>query len=383
MFPCGDKLIKYLYLSSLAIQFGNRISRRLGRLTRFDNHPRDSMNRRLHFTALFTTTLLALSLPGCWSSSSNEVVVYTALDSEFSSPILERFGHDADATPLPLFDAESTKTVGLVNRIRQEKKRPRCDVFWNNEILHTILLEREGLLEPYSVTSKIDIRKGYESRTGSWTAFAARARVILVNTEKIPDPDDWPNSVEDLAADKWAQQSTFARPFFGSTKTHFLTLFEIWGPKRSAQFFAQLRKNSVMVDGNKQVAQAVARGQLAFGLTDTDDAVVEIENGSPVAIVFPDQGENGAGTLFIPNTAALVRDGPNPERGRLLLDFLASQETERHLANGESAQFPILGGDAESRLTPAEGLRWMDVNFEQVADSAEAGLKAIHKAFGN
>jgi iron(III) transport system substrate-binding protein len=340
------------------------------------------MNRRIESNIFLATMILVLCLPGCWRSSPNEVVVYTALDSEFSGPILDRFGREADATPLPVFDAESTKTVGLVNRIRQEKKRPRCDVFWNNEILHTILLEREGLLEPYSVASKINIRDGYESRTGSWTAFAARARVILVNTDKLPDANAWPKSVEDLAADKWAQQCTFARPFFGSTKTHFLTLFDKWGPKRSAQFFTKLRENSVMVDGNKQVAQAVARGQLAFGLTDTDDAIVEIENGSPVAIVFPDQGENGMGTLFIPNTAALVRDGPNPKRGRQLLDFLASRETERQLASGESAQFPILGGDAESRLTPEEGLRWMDVDFEQVADNADAGLKAIHNALG-
>ena len=35
------------------------------------------------------------------------------------------------------------------NRIRAEAQRPRCDVFWNNEILNTLRLEKRGLLTAY------------------------------------------------------------------------------------------------------------------------------------------------------------------------------------------------------------------------------------------
>ena len=37
----------------------------------------------------------------------------------------------------------------LVNALIQEQARPRCDLFWNNEILHTLRLEKMGLLAPY------------------------------------------------------------------------------------------------------------------------------------------------------------------------------------------------------------------------------------------
>lgn len=335
--------------------------------------------------------LILASLPGCWSSSADEVVVYTALDSEFSRPVLDRFATEEQLKPLPVFDGESTKTVGLVNRIRQESNRPRCDVFWNNEILHTILLEREGLLEPYTAVSQfgasqvgqspVGVRDGYGSRTGSWTAIAARARVLVVNTDKLPNSEDWPTSVTDLGKADWSKQGGFARPFFGSTKTHFLTLYQVMGAKRSAQFFSDLNEHAVMVDGNKQVAQAVARGQLAFGLTDTDDAIVEIENGSPVALVFPDQQDDGLGTLFIPNTVALLRDAPHPEHGKRLINFLVSHETERQLALGESAQFPVLGGETKSRLAPKSDLKWMHVDFEEVADVTDAGLELLQEHF--
>ena len=50
---------------------------------------------------------------------------------------------------LAKFDVESTKTVGLVNALIAEADRPRCDVFWNNEILNTMRLEAKGLLDVY------------------------------------------------------------------------------------------------------------------------------------------------------------------------------------------------------------------------------------------
>ena len=46
-------------------------------------------------------------------------------------------------------DTESTKTVGLTEAIIAERDRPRCDVFWNNEILNTLRLQKRGLLAVY------------------------------------------------------------------------------------------------------------------------------------------------------------------------------------------------------------------------------------------
>ena len=94
-------------------------------------------------------TILFSSI-GCWSSSDNEVVVYTALDSQFSEPVFEAFTAETDCDVRPKFDTESTKTVGLANAILAEAQRPRCDVFWNNEILNTLRLQKAGLLEAYN-----------------------------------------------------------------------------------------------------------------------------------------------------------------------------------------------------------------------------------------
>jgi iron(III) transport system substrate-binding protein len=336
-----------------------------------------------HFPCLirFSYCLTLLCLAGCWTSTQQEVIVYSALDREFSAPVLEQFSTTSGLEPLAVYDVESTKTVGLFQRIRQEKSRPRCDVFWNNEILHTIFLEREGLLEPFRTAAAERVRAGYRSRTDSWTGFAARARVLLVNRDILPEAAERPLSIQDLADPRWRKKTAFARPFFGTTKTHFLVLYQHWGKSRSRQFFTELRRNAIMVDGNKQVAVAVARGQVAFGLTDTDDAIVEIEQGAPVVMVFPDQQPEAIGSLFIPNTVALIRGGPNPEQGRKLIDFLVSDATESLLAAGASAQFPVLAGSTKSRIHPQGDLHWMEVDFEAVADAAEEGMELLLDIF--
>src|SRR5512140_3378450 len=96
--------------------------------------------------------LAATLVPACRNNQSptsapaGEVVVYTALDREFSEPILEKFKGLTGIQTVVVYDTEAAKTIGLVNRIRGEAKRPRCDVFWNNELLNTLRLKSEGLL---------------------------------------------------------------------------------------------------------------------------------------------------------------------------------------------------------------------------------------------
>ena len=86
---------------------------------------------------------------GCTAGEEPDLVVYTALDEEFSDPILKEYGQQQNLNVAPKYDTEATKTVGLANAILAEKQRPRCDVFWNNEILNTLRLQQEGVLEAH------------------------------------------------------------------------------------------------------------------------------------------------------------------------------------------------------------------------------------------
>ena len=307
-------------------------------------------------------------LAGCWSGAGHQVVVYTALDPEFSTQILQDFAQQTGIEALPKFDTEATKTVGLAHAIMAEAPRPRCDVFWNNEILNTLRLQEKGLLTAYISPAAASFPAAFKDPGGMWTGFAARARVLIVNTDRVP-PSRRPASLEDLCDPRWQGQTGIAKPLFGTTATHTACLFAVLGHEQAKQFFLRLKENKVSVQaGNKQVALSVASGRLAFGLTDTDDALVMIDQGYPVTIVYPDQGPAGPGTLFIPNTLAIVKGCPHAPEARHLVDYLLEPATETRLARGPSGQIPLNPAvDVETRVATPHTVKAMQVDFREAA----------------
>jgi iron(III) transport system substrate-binding protein len=321
-----------------------------------------------------------LGLLGC-GRDAPEVVVYTALDEEFSKSILGDFTRETGIAVRPAFDTESTKTVGLTTRIVSEAQRPLCDLFWNNEILNTLRLERQGLLRPYKSAAAADYPPKMQSPHGTWYGFAARARVLIVNTNRLAEGRR-PKSILALSDPQWYEQCAIAKPLFGTTATHAACLFAAWGEDEAKDYFLAVKRNARIMSGNKQVAQAVAAGTLAFGLTDTDDAIVEIERGMPVTIVYPDQGEGEAGTLFIPNTLSLIKGSPNPQAAEKLLDYLLASDVERRLADGPSAQIPLRKGvPASHRVKIPSEVRAMKVGWDAAAEKWDAAAAFLAAEF--
>jgi iron(III) transport system substrate-binding protein len=294
--------------------------------------------------------IVCVFLVGCGKSAPDRVVVYCALDREFADPILKDFTRDTGLEVVPRWDTEANKSVGLYEDLVREKDRPRCDVHWNNEILATIRLQRQGLLEPYRSPSALPFPAPFKAKDDTWTAFAARARVLVVNTKLLPKKEDWPATLMDCTDPKWKAKFAMARPQFGTTATQAACLFQMMGSDQAKDFFHKVRENdAVLLPGNKQVAEAVSQGRVFFGVTDTDDAFAEVDAGQPVTIIFPDalpdQNEKGdlprSATLFIPNTVALIKGCPNPAGGKKLIDYLLKPEVEAKLAKAQSRQIPL------------------------------------------
>jgi iron(III) transport system substrate-binding protein len=333
--------------------------------------------------------LLCLLVTGCGSSANKRVVVYCALDREFAEPILRDFTAETGLQVEPRWDSEANKSVGLYEDLVRERDRPRCDVHWNNEIVATIRLQREGILAPYQSPAAVEFPAAFKAKDATWTAFAARARILLVNTKLLPNKEDWPTSFMDGADPKWRGKFAMARPQFGTTATHAACLFHLMGHAKTEDFYRKLKDNDVVVlPGNKQVAMAVGSGKVPFGVTDTDDAYAELDEGKPVKMMFfnfsyaTDRPETG--TLYIPNTVALIKNCPNPEGGKKLIDYLLRPAVEAKLAKSTSRQIP---------LNPAVKLDGLDlggpdwdhygktVDFNKVADEWDEAQKFLAKEF--
>ena len=334
--------------------------------------------KMVHLVAL---TFLAVGNLGCLQESTNEVIVYTALDREFSEPVFEDFTAATGIRVLPKFDTESTKTVGLYNAIAAESNRPRCDVFWNNEILNTLRLQQAKLLANYDSTEAPSFPPMYRDSKGAWHGFAARARVLIVNNDLVKT-DDRPDSVLDLADPAWKDKVGMAKPLFGTTASHAAVLFEQFGADRAKEFFTKVHDNAQILAGNKRVAVSVARGQLAWGITDTDDAMIELEKGMPVSIIYPDQLEDQMGTLFIPNCVSIIDGAPNRESAEKLVDYLLTGAVEAKLAAGPSAQIPLrTDNETGARVESPSTVKAMTVDFQKAAGHWDEAAKFLQEVF--
>ncbi len=342
------------------------------------------MGSHFRLSAAHVSLLSLLLLTGCWASHGSEVVVYTAQDEEYAKPIFADFSKTTGITVQSVPDAESTKTVGLARRITAEAQagHPVCNVFWNNEILLTLRLARQGLLDAYRPKIADHYPAMYRSKDGLWHGFAARARILLVNTKRLTQ-DQRPQSIIDLTDARYKGRIGMAKPLFGTTATHSACLFAFWGDEKARQFYDRLKDNEVQIlSGNKQVAEAVSSSQIDFGVTDTDDAYEEIRAARPVEIVYPDQGDGQIGTLYIPNTLAIIKGSPNPEAARKLVDYLLSPEVEGRLAEGPSAQVPLNRDvTVEPPIKTPKEIRAMQVDFEKAAQKWDEVAKFLRERF--
>jgi iron(III) transport system substrate-binding protein len=242
------------------------------------------------------------------------------------------------------------------------------------------VLKRKGVLKPYRSPSAANIPDGFKDPEGYWSGFAARGRVIIYNTDLVKDP---PTSINAFLDEKWSGQAAIAKPLFGTTATHAAALFVEWGDDRAKEFFTGLIVNKVAVlSGNATVRDMVAAGEYAIGLTDTDDANGAVEDGLPARWLFPDQEPGGLGTLVIPNTVALIRDAPNSEAGRALIDFLLNPEVEARLAAMRSIQIPLNPNvEAPDNVPKLAEIRRMPVDFDAVAEKMASTAEYMKREF--
>ncbi|HKI72725.1 MAG TPA: substrate-binding domain-containing protein, partial [Verrucomicrobiae bacterium] len=211
-----------------------------------------------------------------------QIVVYTSQDQVYAEPILKEFEQQTGFKVRAVYDSETVKTVGLVNRLLAEKDHPQCDLFWNNEELRTRQLAAKGVFE-------------------KWAAMGYRSRRMAVNTNSLSLAAA-PRSLTDLTNETWRGKVALAYPLFGTTATHFLALRQFWGDERWQGWCRALAANSpFLVDGNSVAARLVAKGEAWIGLTDSDDIAAEQREGAPV-LALPLTEES----LLIPNTIAVV-----------------------------------------------------------------------------
>jgi len=313
---------------------------------------------------IITILLLALVVISC-QNTSEEVIVYTSVDQIFSEPVLTEFEKQTGINVRAVYDTEETKSTGVLNRLIAEKDNPQCDLFWSGDPVRTIVLKNKGITEAYKSAVAQGIDPVFKDPADHWTGFSARARVLIYNKTLLKEPNI-PKSIFDLTNDIYKGRVTMANPLFGTTTFHISALFTELGDEAAKQFLTDLKNNGIVIaTSNGDVKKRVMNGEVACGLTDTDDAFEAQKENENIAIVFLDQ--DGIGSLIMPNTVSLIKGSANHENAKLLMDYLLSRETEEALAKS-CAQMPLHKDVKTPSAVPSlDHIRPMKIDYDQTA----------------
>ena len=314
------------------------------------------------------------------SADRPSVVLYSVTDRETSQELIDLFEEETGIRVEAKFDTEAAKAVGLVQAIRQEKANPRCDVLWGGGSFFHAMLADDGCLAP----APADLIQAHgtapRDARGRWLGFAAAYRVLIVNTD-VFGPQSRPQSYRDLTDPRYKGRVGIANPLFGGMAAHVAALFQVLGPDQARRWLSDLKANDcALCGGMADVTKRVASGELWFGITSTIDAHVAVDDGKPVAIVFPDQEPGEIGCMEGFSSVALIAGAPHPKEAERLLRYLMSTKTEEVLAAGPAQTVGLLPESVARDVRPPwipSGIRAMDVDWAGAAKVYPESTKAI------
>jgi iron(III) transport system substrate-binding protein len=323
----------------------------------------------------------AILLGSCAERVPPEVAVYTSVDRDVAAPIFAEFSKSTGVIVRATYGAEAARSQELKRAIEAQREQPQCDLFWNREILNTLSLDRNGLLRPFAPTAESEFPASSRSPQNTWYGVTSVARVLVINTNQIAK-DRQPKSLEDLKDPQWYERTAIAKPLYGPSAVHAACIFQALGDAKAQEFFLAVKRTARILADDREVAHEVAAGRLAFGLTNSSDAEVELAAGAPLKIIYPDQGEGQLGTLFIPSTVAIVRNSPHPEPAERLLEFLLSADVAKQLADGPSALIPLrMGVIASDRVKTPSKVRAMNADFSAASEQWDSIAKFLQAEF--
>ncbi len=242
-----------------------------------------------------------------------------------------------------------------------------------------------GVLAAYKPKRWNDVPAGLKDADGYWTTIHSGTLGLFVNTAALrgaPMPASW----KDLLNPRYKGMVGYLDPTsaaVGQVGVVAVNLalggsYQDFGP--AMQFFKQLKANDPIVPKQTSYARVLS-GEIPI-LFDYDFNAyrAQFTDKAPVKFAIPQEG-----TQILPYVTGLVKDGPNPENGKKALDFLLSDDGQRHWANAYLRPvFPeAMSAESKSRFLPdAEYARAKPLDVKALAAAVKIIVDRYQKEVG-
>jgi iron(III) transport system substrate-binding protein len=259
------------------------------------------------------------------AKKEGKVVFYTAIDLAVAERIAKAF----EAAYGIRVQVERTGGERIFQRVAQERGNNifAVDVLDASDTALFIVWKRQGVLEPFV---PIDVAEKWPQSERDSDGHFASVRLTLMpiayNT-KLVKAEDAPKSFADLLEPKWTGKMVKAHPGYSGgivTSTYQVSRDLGW------EFFQKLGKQRVLqVQSATDPPKKLALGERAVMADGLEYILHQLKDkGDPVEIVYPREG-----TPFIPGSAAIAKNAPNPNAAKLFYSFLFSREAQQFLTD--------------------------------------------------
>lgn len=303
------------------------------------------------FKPLLTILVASLSLQ-VEPANSEEVNVYSARKEALIKPLLDKFTAQTGIK----VNLVTGKADALISRAKSEGKLSPADLLLTTDVGR--LVRAKNLNITQAVSSDVveqAIPENLRDAQGHWFSLTMRARPIIYSPDRV-NPDEL-SSIEGLTDAKWKGRVCIRSSGNIYNQSMVAAMIEQVGVEVAQSWANDFIKSFARPPkgGDRDQIKAVAAGQcdiavantyyLAGMLTDDDKSAKEAAG--KVKVFWPNQ--EGRGAHVNVSGAAIMKNAPNVENAKQLLEFMASKESQAWYAK-TNHEYPIV-----------EGVEWSDV----------------------
>ena len=256
------------------------------------------MKRKFILSAIAMT--LSLTAAGCSNSSnsgtaettndggSKEIVIWTSGEdykNEFYLTSLQEKFPDYNIT------LEYMNSSSIAAKIKEEGANTTCDIVCSEEYGYLYMIEDQlAVLDGTDFSVFLD---DIVPASHKWTPELKNGGCIIVNRKLLEEKGlPVPTSYQDLLDPKYQGLISMPSPTSSGTGYMFLRqLVNEWGEDEAFKYFEAFSKNVLQyTSSGSGPVNALVQGEVAIGLGMTSQAVVEINQGVELEIVFFDEG---------------------------------------------------------------------------------------------
>ncbi|MBW1598430.1 2-aminoethylphosphonate ABC transporter substrate-binding protein [Streptomyces sp. JJ38] len=344
------------------------------------------MSRTRIITLATAVSLAAAGLTGCGTGSdADTVTVYSAdgLRGENGDGWYDRqFKAFEEETGIQVEYVEGGSGE-VVQRAAKEKSNTQADVLVT---LPPFIQQADakGLLEPYRPrgSEHVDVK----DPDGAWTSLVNNYFAFIYNKKELASP---PKTWDDLLDPRFEGRLQYSTPGVAGDGTAVLikAMHDFGGQEPAMEYLGRLQKNNVGPSSSTgALAPKTNKGELLVANGDVQMNYAQAKTMPNLAIWFPAMTEDAKPTTFpLPYAAGLVKNAPQSENGKKLLDFLLSrkaQEEASSVGGGFAARTDVEATDPDAKTLAGliEGVELFQPDWADVEKNLDTYVEAWKEA---